>query len=38
MGKMFRRLKAVFSRAKLSPEQADCENGSIPPKPSTKQV
>ncbi|XP_021242082.1 cyclic nucleotide-gated cation channel beta-3 [Numida meleagris] len=34
---MLKRLKGVFSRAKLSPEQADSENEGIPPpsKPST---
>jgi len=40
MGEMFKRLKGVFSRTKLSPEQADSENEGIPPpsKPSTDQV
>ncbi|XP_042725426.1 cyclic nucleotide-gated cation channel beta-3 [Lagopus leucura] len=36
---MFKRLKGVFSRTKLSPEQSDSENEGIPPpsKPSTDQ-
>ncbi|XP_059671599.1 cyclic nucleotide-gated cation channel beta-3 [Gavia stellata] len=36
---MFKKLKAVFSRAKLSPEEADCKNEGIPPPPkaSTSQ-
>ncbi|XP_076185063.1 cyclic nucleotide-gated channel beta-3 [Aptenodytes patagonicus] len=36
---MFKKLKAVFSRAKLSPEDADCKNEGVtpPPKLSTGQ-
>ncbi|KAM9302582.1 cyclic nucleotide-gated channel beta-3 [Morus bassanus] len=30
---MFKKLKAVFSRAKLSPEEADCKNEGVPPPP-----
>lgn len=37
---MFRKLKAVFSRPKLSPEEAECKNEGVPPPPkaSTGQV
>ncbi|KAM9278941.1 cyclic nucleotide-gated channel beta-3 [Cariama cristata] len=30
---MFKKLKAVFSRAKLSPEEADCKTEDVPPPP-----
>ncbi|XP_074433485.1 cyclic nucleotide-gated channel beta-3 [Larus michahellis] len=30
---MFKKIKAVFSRAKLSPEEADCKNEAVPPPP-----
>ncbi|XP_049675096.1 cyclic nucleotide-gated cation channel beta-3 [Accipiter gentilis] len=30
---MFRKLKAVFSRPKLSPEEAECKNEGVPPPP-----
>ncbi|XP_029866922.1 cyclic nucleotide-gated cation channel beta-3 [Aquila chrysaetos chrysaetos] len=30
---MFRKLKALFSRAKLSPEEAECKNEGVPPPP-----
>ncbi|XP_075599879.1 cyclic nucleotide-gated channel beta-3 [Balearica regulorum gibbericeps] len=30
---MFKKLKAVFSRAKLSPEEVDCKNEGVPPPP-----
>ncbi|XP_074941447.1 cyclic nucleotide-gated channel beta-3 [Phalacrocorax aristotelis] len=33
MSKMFKKLKAIFSRAKLSPEEADCRNEGVPPPP-----
>jgi len=40
IGKMFKKLKVVFSRAKLSPEEAECKNEGVPPPPksSTGQV
>uniref|UniRef100_A0A8C8ALZ5 Cyclic nucleotide gated channel subunit beta 3 n=1 Tax=Otus sunia TaxID=257818 RepID=A0A8C8ALZ5_9STRI len=39
MGKMFQKVKAVFSRAKLSPEESDCKNEGVSPplKTSTGQ-
>uniref|UniRef100_A0A8C0IG94 Cyclic nucleotide gated channel subunit beta 3 n=1 Tax=Bubo bubo TaxID=30461 RepID=A0A8C0IG94_BUBBB len=39
MGKMFQKVKAVFSRVKLSPEESDCKNEGVspPPKASTDQ-
>ncbi|XP_026697444.1 cyclic nucleotide-gated cation channel beta-3 isoform X3 [Athene cunicularia] len=39
MGKMFQKVKAVFSRAKLSPAESDCQNEGVspPPKASTGQ-
>ncbi|KAK2527905.1 Cngb3 [Columba guinea] len=33
MDKMFKKLRAVFSRPKLSPAEADCKNEDVPPPP-----
>ncbi|XP_075272017.1 cyclic nucleotide-gated channel beta-3 [Opisthocomus hoazin] len=32
---MFKKLKVVFSRAKLSPEEAECKNEGVPPPPKS---